>query len=91
MSAQSNLESSDELWSRAPGVYGDVGTKDKVCLIWGSSYLAVLLSIELCSRTCSTTNELKEKSIVSAQSNLEPSDELCPRATGTYGDVGTKV
>ena len=49
----------------------------------------VPFSCPLGSCNCSTTNELKEKSIVSAQSNLEPSDELCPRAIGKYGDLGT--
>ena len=38
-----------------------------------------------------TTNELKEKSIVSAQSNLEPSDELWSRATGTFWVYGVWV
>ena len=42
VSAQSNLEPSDELWSRAARIYGDMETKYVICLIWGSSYLAIL-------------------------------------------------
>ena len=85
MSAQSNLEPSNKLCSRAAGAIGSMGTKYVVCLIWGSGYLAILHTYV----EAPMPPKLKEKLIVSVQSNLEPSDELCSRAIGKYGDLGT--
>ena len=63
MSAQSNLEPSDELCSRAAGAIGSMGTKYVVCLIWGSGYLAILHtyvepSDELCPRAIGKYGDL---------------------------------
>ena len=86
MSAQSNLEPSNELCSRAAGAIGSMGTKYVVCLIWGSGYLAVLHTYV----QAPMPPKLKEKLIVSVQSNLEPSNELWSRSAGTLRDMGTK-